>query len=68
MTAFVLSCTRYLVYIKQAMVPSLEKRRRRFRYLAETHPGLVVASALVEDVSTNARAERQIARLRRNGG
>jgi hypothetical protein len=50
------------------MVPSLEERRRRFRRLAETHPGLVVASALVEGVSTNARAERQIAPLGRNGG
>ena len=49
------------------MVPSLEERRRRFRHLAETHPGLVVASALVEGVSTSARAERRIAPLRRNG-
>jgi hypothetical protein len=43
------------------MVPSLEERRRRFRHLAETHPGLVVASALVDDVRANARAERRIA-------
>ena len=50
------------------MVPSLEERRRRFRHLAETHPGLVVASALVEGVSTNDRAERRIAPSRRNGG
>jgi hypothetical protein len=49
------------------MVPSLEERRRRFRRLAETHPGLVVASALVEGVRTNPRAERRIAPLRRNG-
>ena len=48
------------------MVPSLEGRRR-FRRLAETHPGLVVASALVEGVRTNGRAERRIAPLRRNG-
>ena len=50
------------------MVPSLEERRRRFRLLAETHPGLVVASTLVEGVSTSARAERRIGPLRRNGG
>jgi hypothetical protein len=49
------------------MVPSLEERRRRFRRLAETQPGLVVASTLVEDVRTNARAERRIAPLRGNG-
>jgi hypothetical protein len=49
------------------MLPSLEERRRRFRHLAETHPGLVVASALVEGVSTSARAERRIVPLRRNG-
>jgi hypothetical protein len=49
------------------MVPSLEERRRRFRRLAETHPGLVVASALVAGVSTNGRAERRIAPSRRNG-
>jgi hypothetical protein len=49
------------------MVPSLEERRRRFRHLAETHPGLVVASTLVEDVRTNAQAERRIAPLRGNG-
>jgi hypothetical protein len=36
------------------MVPSLEERRRRFRHLAETHPGLVVASALVDDVKPSA--------------
>jgi hypothetical protein len=50
------------------MVPSLEERRRRFRLLAETHPGLVVASALVEGVNTTAQAESQIAPSRRNGG
>ena len=50
------------------MVPSLEERRRRFRHLAETQPGLVVASTLVEDVSTNVRAESRIAPLGRNGG
>jgi DNA-binding transcriptional regulator YiaG len=50
------------------MVSSLEERRRRFRHLAETHPGLVVASALLEDVRANARAGRRIAPLRRNGG
>jgi hypothetical protein len=49
------------------MFPSLEERRRRFRHLAETHPGLVVASTLVEGVSTSARAERRIAPLRGNG-
>jgi hypothetical protein len=49
------------------MVPSLEERRRRFRHLAETHPGLMVASALVEGARTNARAERRIAPLRQNG-
>ena len=49
------------------MVSSLEERRRRFRLLAETHPGLVVASALAEGVSANARAERRIAPLQRNG-
>jgi len=49
------------------MVPSLEERRRRFRRLAETHPGLVVASMLVEDVRTNARPKRQAAPLNRNG-
>jgi hypothetical protein len=49
------------------MVPSLEERRRRFRHLAETHPGLVVASALVEGVRTNGRAESRTAFLRRNG-
>ena len=66
-STFVLSYTRYLVLLKPVMVPSLEERRRRFRRLAETHPGLVVASALIEGVSTNARAERRIAPLRRNG-
>ena len=50
------------------MVPSLEERRRRFRHLAETHPGLLVASALVGGVSADARAEVRIAPLRRNGG
>ena len=49
------------------MVSSFEERRRRFRHLAETHPGLVVASALVEGVSTNARAESRTAPLGRNG-
>jgi hypothetical protein len=49
------------------MVPNLEERRRRFRRLAETHPGLVVASTLVEGVSTNGRAESRTAPLRRNG-
>ena len=48
------------------MVPSL-KERRRFRRLAETHPGLVVASALVDGVRTNPRAESRTAPLRRNG-
>jgi len=50
------------------MIPSLKERRRRFRHLAETHPGLVVASTLVEDVKANARAERRIDSLRQNGG
>jgi DNA-binding XRE family transcriptional regulator len=54
--------------LKPVMVSSLEERRQRFRHLAETHPGLVVASTLVEGVSTNTRAERRIAPLRRNGG
>ena len=49
------------------MIPSLEERRRRFRRLAETHPGLVVASTLVEGVNITARAERRIAPLGRNG-
>jgi hypothetical protein len=49
------------------MNSSLEERRRRFRLLAETHPGLVVASTLVEDVRINARAGRRIAPLRRKG-
>jgi hypothetical protein len=50
------------------MVPSPEERRRRFRHLAETHPGLVVASALVEGVRARALAESQTAASRRNGG
>jgi hypothetical protein len=32
------------------MVPSLEERRRRFRHLAVTHPGLVVASGSFDKV------------------
>ena len=50
------------------MLPSLEERRRRFRHLAETHPGLVVASALVEGIRARALAESQTAASRRNGG
>jgi len=49
------------------MVPSLEERRRRFRRLAKTQPGLVVASTLVEGVSADARAESRIAPSRRSG-
>jgi hypothetical protein len=53
--------------LKQVMDSSLAERRRRFRHLAETHPGLVVASALVENVRANARPKRQAAPLNRNG-
>jgi hypothetical protein len=49
------------------MNSSLDERRRRFRHLAETHPGLVVASALVEEVRTNARPERQATSLNLHG-
>src|SRR5690348_15198666 len=49
------------------MNSSLEERRRRFRQLAETHPGLMVASVLVEDAKANARPKWQAASLGRNG-